>query len=360
MPVSMTLNPNRVSKAERDRLLQAPVFGTIFTDHMVTAIWTRDGGWQQPQLGPRKPFEISPENAVFHYGQQLFEGMKAYRGVDGSTRLFRPSENAARMNRSARRMAMPELPPEIFLESVRTLANVERDWIPEGGSLYLRPFMFADESFLGVRPADRCIFCVIASPAGNYFRKGASGLSVWVEEETSRAAPGGTGAAKCGGNYAASLMAQNRASAEGCDQVLFLSACGTRQIEELGGMNIFFVRKDGRVQTTPLGTILPGITRASVMELLRADGVTVDETPYTFDELQADVAAGEISEVFVCGTAAIIASVARLKHSHGVLEIGEPGEVARRLRETLQGIYTGEIAGPSGWSEVVSPEAVAG
>ncbi|MBK4217691.1 branched-chain amino acid aminotransferase [Paracoccus caeni] len=360
MTVNITLSANPVAEAEREKLLQSPIFGTIFTDHMITATWTRDGGWQQPELGPRKPFQMNPENAAFHYGQQLFEGMKAYRGADGSIRLFRPAENAARMNRSARRMAMPEVPPELFLDSVRTLVSVERGWIPAEGSLYLRPFMFADESFLGVRPANRCTFCVIASPAADYFRAGAKGLTVWVENETSRAAPGGTGAAKCGGNYAGSLMAQSRASSEGCDQVLFLSACGNRQIEELGGMNIFFVRKDGRVQTPPLGTILPGITRASVIELLKADGITVEEVPYTFDALQADVEAGEISEVFVCGTAAIIASVSRLKHSDGELEIGQPGETARRLRTTLQGIYTGDIAGPDGWSVIVEPEAVLG
>lgn len=354
MAVSVTLNPERVTDAEREKLIEAPIFGTVFTDHMVTSVWTRDGGWSQPELGPRKPFQMNPENAVFHYGQQLFEGMKAYRGPDGATRLFRPDQNAARMNRSAVRMAMPELPVGIFLDSVRALADAEQGWIPDQGSLYLRPFMFADEGFLGVRPASRYVFCVIASPAANYFRSGTKGLSLWVERETSRAAPGGTGAAKCGGNYAGSLRAQSRATAEGCDQVLFLSACGSDQIEELGGMNIFFVRKDGRVQTPALGTILPGITRASIIELLKADGVTVEEGAYTFGALQADVAAGEIAEVFVCGTAAVIASVSRLKHEGGVLDISGPGAVATRLRETLQGIYNGEIKGPEGWSEVVS------
>lgn len=354
MAVKVTLNPEPVAEAEREKLLEAPVFGTVFTDHMVTAVWTRAGGWEQPELGPRRPFAIQPENAVFHYGQQLFEGMKAYRGVDGALRLFRPDQNAARMNRSALRMAMPQVPEELFRESVEALVRADKNWIPGQGSLYLRPFMFADESFLGVRPADRCIFCVIAAPAGDYFKSGAAGLSVWVEQETTRAAPGGTGEAKCGGNYAGSLHAQTRAYEEGCAQVLFLSADGSGQIEELGGMNIFFVKKDGSVFTPSLGTILPGITRASILALLRAEGTPVSEISYHFDELKADVAAGEIAEVFVCGTAAIIASVSRLKFDGGALEIGEPGPLAARLRATLSGIYTGAVEGPQGWSVTVS------
>ena len=260
-------------------MLADPGFGVAFSDHMVTIEWTEGRGWHDARVGPYGPITLDPATAVLHYAQEIFEGLKAYQRADGSIALFRPEANAARFNASARRLAMPELPEDLFLESVRQLVLADRDWFPtvEGGSLYLRPFMFATEAFLGVRPAKQFKYMVIASPAGNYFKSGAPAVSIWVSDY-SRAAPGGTGAAKCGGNYAASLVPQAEAIARGHDQVVFLDAEEHKWIEELGGMNLYFVFDDGTLLTPPLtGTILPGITRDSLLTLAREEGLTVRE-----------------------------------------------------------------------------------
>jgi len=250
-------------------------------------------------------------------------------------------------------MAMPPLPEEMFLESVRGLVRADREWIPEteDGSLYLRPFMIANGSFLGMRPSTEFIYAVIASSVGAYFKGNAPSVSLWVTREYVRAAPGGTGEAKCGGNYAGSLIAQAEAMRNGCDQVVFLDAAEHRWVEELGGMNIFFVMEDGSVITPPLGTILPGITRKSIMELAQAAGHSVLEQPYSFDQWQADARSGKLREAFACGTAAVVAGIGEVRHSGGSFAIGNSGDgpVTTALRDKLVGIQKGKIADDRHW-----------
>jgi branched-chain amino acid aminotransferase len=355
---SIKPNANPMPAAERAKLFENLGFGTVFTDHMAVIRWTEGKGWHSAEVTARAPFPIDPASAVLHYAQEIFEGMKAYRTGDGRAVLFRPEQNARRFNESARRMAMPELPEVLFLEAVDKLVRQDGDWIPsgEGGSLYLRPFMFANEAFLGVRPARDYIFCVIASPVGPYFKGGAKPVSIWVSEHYSRAAPGGTGAAKCGGNYAASLLAQAEAYKNGCDQVVFLDAAEKRYIEELGGMNVFFVMDDGSVVTPPLGgSILPGITRASIIQLARDAGATVVERPYTFEEWQADAKSGKLKEAFACGTAAVVAAIGTVKFDGGEFKIsgGETGPLTEKLRTQLVGIQKGQTNDPHGWVKVI-------
>jgi len=345
----------------RDQIVASianPVFGRVFTDHMATLRWSSTEGWHDAKVEPRRPFQIDPSCAVLHYAQEIFEGMKAYRGEDGSISLFRPFENARRFRASAARMAMADLPEEVFVKAVETLVKVDRDWVPGGdGSLYLRPFMFASESFLGVRAANEYVFCVIACPVGPYFKAGKTAVTVWVSDQYTRAAPGGTGAAKCGGNYAASLIAQTEAAAQGCDQVVFLDAAEHRWIEEMGGMNLFFVMDDGSLLTPPLsGTILPGITRASIIELAEREGVVVNEAPYAFEAWRADAASGRVREVFACGTAAVVTAVGQVRHAAGEFSIGNggEGEVTRRIRMQLTGIQRGKVADPLEWVHTIS------
>jgi len=341
---------------ERAERLVNPGFGRVFTDHMVTIRYAEGKGWHDAKVGARAPLTIDPATSVLHYAQEIFEGMKAYRLADGATALFRPGENARRFRDSARRMAMAELPEELFLESVRQMVRADRDWIPEieGGALYLRPFMFASEVFLGVKPASEYLYMVIASSVGAYFKGGAPSVSLWVSQEYTRAAPGGTGAAKCGGNYAASLAAQAEAIRQGCDQVVFLDAAERRYVEELGGMNVFFVFDDGSIQTPPLGgTILPGITRASILTLAREMGLTVREEPYAIDQWQADAENGKLRESFACGTAAVVTPIGSVASSTMRFSIGNggPGELTERLRAELVGIQRGDIADRHGWIE---------
>lgn len=348
----VTPSASKRSDEERMRLLADAGFGRIFTDHMVTINWSREKGWHDAKVRAREPFLIDPASAVLHYAQEIFEGMKAYRRDDGSITLFRPEENARRFNRSAVRMAMPEIPESLFIGAIDQLLAIDADWVPKGeASLYLRPFMFADEAFLGVRPADHYIFCVIASPAGAYFKGGVKPLALWVTGQFSRAAVGGTGAAKCGGNYAGSLVAQAEASANGCDQVVFLDAAEHKWVEELGGMNIFFVLEGGEIKTPPLGTILPGITRASILELAQFAGYKVVEDRYSFEEWQADAASGKLCEVFVCGTAATVVGVGQVRSSEAQFTIGDGqvGAVTSLLREKLLGIQNGSIPDNFGW-----------
>lgn len=353
---TVTRSASPLSDARREAMLTNPGFGRVFTDHMVTIEWTGDRGWHDARVRPREPFTIDPASAVLHYAQEIFEGMKAYRRKDGAVMLFRPDRNAARFNMSARRMAMPEIPEELFLEAIEQIASIDRNWIPhDGGSLYLRPFMFANDVFLGVRPAGRYVFCVIASPATAYFKGGDTALTLWVSDEYCRAAPGGTGAAKCGGNYAASLAAQAEAVENGCDQVVFLDAAERKWVEELGGMNIFFVMRNGKVITPPLGTILPGITRASIIDLARSAGHEVVETPYGIDDWRQDAASGALEEVFVCGTAATVVSVGQVRSRTGNFSIGQGkgGPLSMRLRDALLQIQQGEGADPFNWCRPV-------
>ena len=343
-----------ISAEERAAVLASPGFGTKFSEHMVTIEWNVERGWHDATVGPRQPIALDPAAAVLHYAQEIFEGLKAYRHPDGSIALFRPYENAARFNRSAARLAMPELPEEVFVESIRRLVEADREWMPtiEGGALYLRPFMFASEVFLGVRPAREYKYVVIASPAGNYFKSGAPAVSIWVSEDYTRAAPGGTGAAKCGGNYAASLVPQAEAIAKGHDQVVFLDAVENKWIEELGGMNLYFVFDDGSLLTPPTsGTILPGITRDSLLTLARDEGLTVREERYSMDRWREDATSGKLVECFACGTAAVVTPVGRVAGRQGEFTIGSggPGQITSKLKERLVAIQRGEAPDPHGW-----------
>jgi branched-chain amino acid aminotransferase len=342
-----------VSPEKRSQLIDNPQFGRVFTDHMVTIRYSKERGWHDAKIEPRAPILVDPASAVLHYAQEIFEGMKAYKTADGGVSLFRPLENARRFQRSAERMAMPVLPEETFLAAVTHLVEIDRDWIPDGeGSLYLRPFMFATEVFLGVKPAAEYLFVVIASSVGAYFKGGAKAVTVWVSETYTRAASGGAGAAKCGGNYAASLVAQAEATRQGCDQVVFLDAAERRWIEELGGMNIFFVFDDGSLSTPPLGgTILPGITRASLLDLARDRGLVVREEPYSFAQWREEAANGRLREAFACGTAAVVTSIGAVRSTVGEFTIGDDSEgpVAASLRNALVGIQRGRVADPYGW-----------
>ena len=345
--------PAPTADAVRAGLVADPGFGKIFSDHMVTIDWTEGQGWHSATLGPRQPIALDPAASVLHYAQEIFEGLKAYRLADGTMALFRPEANARRFNASAERLAMPELPEDLFIEAIRQLVAVDADWFPsvEGGSLYLRPFMIATEAFLGVRPAKEYKFIVIASPAGNYFKSGAPAVSIWVSDYT-RAAPGGTGAAKCGGNYAASLVPTAEAFAKGHDQVLFLDAAEHKWIEELGGMNLFFVMADGRIVTPPLtGTILPGVTRDSLLQLAAEEGLKVSEEPYSLDQWQADAASGALLEAFACGTAAVVTPVGKVAGRDREFTIGSggPGQLTQKLRSRLVSIQRGEAPDPHGW-----------
>ncbi|MGH3646161.1 MAG: branched-chain amino acid aminotransferase [Micromonosporaceae bacterium] len=348
------LNPNPVSEVERTGLLANPGFGRIFTDHMVSVRYTEGKGWHDARLEPYGPIPVSPASAVLHYAQEIFEGLKAYHAADGSVTLFRPDANARRFQRSAERMSMPKLPEELFLGSLSKLLEADRTWVPtqDEASLYLRPFMFASEVFLGVRPAHEYLYLVIASPAGAYFSGGVKPVSLWVSDNYTRAAPGGTGEAKCGGNYAASLAAQAEAIDAGCDQVVFLDAVQRRWIDELGGMNLFCVYDDGTLVTPSLnGTILPGITRDSVMTLARDMGHQVVERPYALEEMRTDAGSGRLREAFACGTAAVITPIGVMRSPSGEFTVadGGTGEVTARLRSTLLDIQHGRAEDPYGW-----------
>lgn len=358
MKFVVTPHASPVAAETRRSSIADPGFGRLFTDHMVTLRWTANAGWHDGQVTARAPFAIDPACAVLHYAQEIFEGMKAYRTDSNAVVLFRPDRNAARFARSAERMAMPPLPEAVFVEAVEALVKIDKDWIPSGaGSLYLRPFMFASESFLGVRPSLEYLFCVIASPVGPYFKGGDKPLKLWISDAYTRAAPGGTGAAKCGGNYAASLIAQAEATAHGCDQVVFLDAVEHRWVEELGGMNIFFVMDDGKVITPPIGgTILPGITRASVIEIAAGLGISVTEAPYSLDQWRTDAQSGRLREAFACGTAAVIAGIGEVVTATGSFRVGEgvTGPISQKLKTQLVGIQRGQLPDPKGWVRAVA------
>lgn len=346
-------HPAPMNENARIEALKNPGFGTLFSDHMVTVDYLEGEGWHNATIGPRVPLSLDPAAAVLHYAQEIFEGMKAYKHPDGSMALFRPEENARRFNASAERMAMPHVPEDVFIKAVKELVRIDKGWFPtnEGGALYLRPFMIATEAFLGVRPAKQYKFIVIASPAGNYFRSGAPAVSLWISDYT-RAAPGGTGAAKCGGNYAASLVPTREAFDRGHDQVLFLDAVEKKWIEELGGMNLFFVMDDGRVITPPLtGTILPGITRDSLIQLLREEGLNVAEEMYSIDQWQEDAESGRLLETMACGTAAVVTPVGKVVGETREFTVGSggPGQITSKIREKLVGIQQGTVEDRHGW-----------
>ncbi|GER21891.1 branched-chain-amino-acid aminotransferase [Zafaria cholistanensis] len=358
MEFSQQFSTSPKSEAERAAILADPGFGDYFTDHTVVIDWTVDaageGGWHDARVEPYGPIMMDPAAAVLHYGQEIFEGLKAYRHADSSVWTFRPEANAARFNKSAVRLALPELPEEDFIESLRQIVAADRAWVPsgDGEALYLRPFMIATEAFLGVRPSREVSYRVIASPAGNYFGGELKPVSIWLSERYARAGHGGTGEAKCGGNYAASLAAQIEAEQHGCKQVLFLDPTNDHAVDELGGMNVFFVLADGTVVTPELnGNILHGVTRSSVLQLARDRGLVVEERKFTIAEWRERVADGTLAEVFACGTAAVITPIGELKTAVDTLVTptaqGEP--VWKGIREQLLGIQTGTMEDTHGW-----------
>jgi branched-chain amino acid aminotransferase len=347
-------NATPVSQQERAALLVDPGFGRVFTDHMVVVKYADSKGWYDARVEARAPIPMDPAAAVLHYAQEIFEGLKAYAADDGGVTMFRPDANARRFQDSAARMAMARLPEQVFIDSLSELVRIDRDWIPTGsdGSLYLRPFMFASEVFLGVKPASEYLYLVIASPVGSYFKGGPEPVTVWISGDYTRAALGGTGAAKCGGNYASSLIAQAEAIEHDCDQVVFLDALERAYVDELGGMNIFFVMDDDSLVTPPLtGTILPGITRDSIITLATDRGLTVHERPYSFDQWRTDADSGALREVFACGTAAVLTPIGTVKYHGGQFDVadGQAGELTRSLRDELVGIQRGRIADRHGW-----------
>ncbi|GAA0998649.1 branched-chain amino acid aminotransferase [Acrocarpospora macrocephala] len=343
-----------VSEADRDAILNAPGFGQHFTDHMFLAEWTPEAGWHDERIVPYGPLALDPATAALHYAQEIFEGLKAYRHENGSVWVFRPEQNAARFQRSAARMMLPELPIDWFIESIDALLSVDGAWVPGGGekALYLRPFMFGSESFLGVRSARKATYAVIASPVGGYFDAGVKPVSLWLAENYTRASAGGTGAAKCGGNYAASLLPLAEAAQHGCEQVVFLDATEHRMVEELGGMNLYFVYDDGQLVTPASDSILDGIIKKSLRDVAADLGYNVTERPIAIEEWTEGVAAGRITEVFACGTAAVITPIGRLVWSGGEVNSaadGQAGPVTATLRRALVDLQYGRAQDTRGW-----------
>ncbi len=352
MQISTTANAAPVDDARLAEILANPGFGVHFTDHMFLVEWTPDAGWHDARIEPYGPLAMDPATAVLHYAQETFEGMKAYRHDDGSVWTFRPEENAARMVRSSQRLAFPELPVAEFVQAVDALVEIDQRWVPDPAgekSLYLRPFMFASEVFLGVRPAQHVTFMVIASPAGAYFKGGVKPVTLWLTEDYTRAGRGGMGAAKTGGNYASSLVAQQEATAQGCDQVVFLDAQEGKYVEELGGMNLYFVHDDGRIVTPETGTILEGITRASIIELAGKLGHQVEERRFSIDEWRDGVTSGRITEVFACGTAAVVTPVGSLKWDGGEVPAPASTDLTMRVRQALVDVQYGRAEDAFGW-----------
>ncbi len=361
LDITVTPASAPVSEDRLAEILENPGFGVHFTDHMFTAEWTPEKGWHDARVSEYAPLTLDPATAVLHYAQEIFEGMKAYRHDDGSIWTFRPEMNAERMVRSSRRLALPELPVADFVASVDAVVQADQRWVPDPAgekSLYIRPFMFASEKFLGVRPSKHVTYMVICSPAGAYFPKGLNPVTIWLSEDYTRAGVGGMGAAKTGGNYASSLVAQQEAIDNGCDQVVFLDAVERRWVEELGGMNLYFVHDDGTIVTPELsGTILEGITRDSIIELSGKLGHEVVERKFSIDEWRDGVSSGRITEVFACGTAAVVTPVGTLKWRGGEVTTGEGedaiGPVTKQVRQNLVDIQYGRTEDTFGWMHKV-------
>jgi len=360
MKTILTPNQNPVNDADRTAKIAEGGFGKHYTDNMVIAHWSEADGWSDATLQPYGPITLDPATAVFHYGQEIFEGMKAYSQPDGSISLFRPEANATRFARSAARLALPEMPVDFFVNTVEELVKQDRKWVPTnvGESLYIRPFMIATEVGLGVRPSNKAMYMLIATPASAYFNP-SKAVTVWISTEYVRAAAGGTGEVKCGGNYAASLVAQKQAAAQGCDQVVWLDANERRWVEEMGGMNLYFVKgsgKDATIVTPKLtGTLLPGITRDSILTVAADLGYKVEEVMLSIDDWRDGVASGEITEIFACGTAAVVSPIGAAKSAHGTWTTGDgnPGPITGEIRKTLLGIQHGTIEDKHGWNKRV-------
>jgi branched-chain amino acid aminotransferase len=382
MPTGSTIDlrpkAHLLSDAEREKALEGLRFGQVFTEHMVKIAYREQGGWQRGELVPYGPIALDPAASVLHYGQAIFEGFKAYRQKDGGIATFRPEANARRFNQSAARLAMPPLLVERFIEAADVLIRHEIKWVPkgEGESMYLRPLAIATEAALGVRPAKEYLFILFGSPSGPYFQQSKEAMgtaerarvrreevkpvSVWLAKDYVRAAPGGTGEAKCAGNYAASLVAQQKAIDAGCQQVVWLDAVKHENVEEMGGMNLFFVYEQGgktKLVTPALnGALLPGITRDSILTFAGELGYEKEERVYSTTEWGRDLENGTLKEVFACGTAAVITPVGQVKFEGGSWTIngGEPGPVATRLRNALLAIQYGEAPDKHGWMHRVA------
>ena len=352
-------NPHARTEAELAQVLADPGFGAYFTDHMVTVTWTKGRGWHSATVKPYGPLSLDPSAAVLHYGQEIFEGLKAYRHPDGSVHLFRPEKNAERFQKSAARIMLPSLDVDDFVEAVRQLVTIDARYVPapEGEqSLYIRPFMIASEAFLGVRAAEEVTFLVIASPVGPYFSEGVKGVDIWVTDEWARAGEGGTGAAKCGGNYAASLIAQYEGYDHGCTQVMFIEATDKDRVEELGGMNVFLLTADGKLVTPALtGTILDGITRDSILKAGERAGLEPVERRLAAAEVFDGIADGTFVEAFCCGTAAVISPISGFKTRDGEWR-PQGQEFARTLaiRDAVLDIQYGRVPDPFGWTSKVA------
>ena len=357
--IQFKVTPSRdpVPAAERERRLENPGFGKIFTDHLVAIKWTAERGWHDAELRPYGPLTLDPGTVFLHYAQGIFEGLKAFRQADGGVAVFRPDANAARFRRSARRLALPELPEETFVEAIALLLRHDHEWVPSAAdhSLYLRPFMFASDVGLAVHLGGEVTFLLIASPSGSYFKHGVKPVTVWLEEQYTRAAPGGTGDAKFGGNYAGGLIAQAQANSQGCDDVVWLDAAEHRYVEEMGGMNLCFIfARDGRetLVTSPLtGTLLPGVTRASLLQLAKDLGYGVEERRVSVSEWRDGYADGSVAEAFACGTAAVITPIGEVRSAQGGWKIagGGAGKATMRLREALVGVQRGTAPDPHHW-----------
>ncbi|WP_152352745.1 branched-chain amino acid aminotransferase [Brachybacterium subflavum] len=351
----LTETTRQQSDAERAAVLEKPGFGEHFTDFMTRARWSAGSGWTGSEVVPFAPLSLSPAAAVFHYAQEIFEGLKAFRHADGSVWTFRPEKNAERFQRSARRLALPELPTEDFLASLKAQVSADEPWVPAAGgedSLYIRPFMFASETFLGVRAAQQVDYFVITSPAGAYFPRGVQPLVVWISDTYARAGAGGTGDAKCGGNYASSLLGKNEAAEHGADEVLFLDSETHTSIDELSGMNVMAITRDGRILTPELtGSILEGVTRDSILQLARDRGLEPAEQKMSMDWVTESITSGEIVEMFACGTAAVINPIGEFRSPKGSWTIGDggSGEITLSLREELTGIQTGTVEDRHEW-----------
>ena len=347
--IEKTTNP-KVKPAKGENL----GFGKIFTDHMFIMDYTEGKGWHDPRIVPFQNLEFSPACMVFHYGQEMFEGLKAYKGEDGKVRLFRPDMNAKRTNDTNDRLCIPQLPIEDFVEAVKAVVKVDEDWIPteDGTSLYIRPFIIATDEFLGVAPSTTYKFIIILAPSGAYYESGLAPVGIWIEDEYVRAVRGGMGFAKTGGNYAASLIAQVKAHDDGYSQVLWLDGVERKYIEEVGAMNIFF-KIDGKVVTPALnGSILPGVTRNSVIQLCKHFGYEVEERKISAEELVKAQKDGKLEECFGTGTAAVISPVGKLRYVDDVMVINnnEIGELSQKLYDTLTGIQWGKCADEFGWT----------
>lgn len=328
-------------------------FGKVFTDHMFIMEYDTGMGWHDARVVPYGDITLSPAAMVLHYGQEIFEGMKAYRRPDGEIQFFRPEENFKRLNSSAERLVIPQIPVEDALQALYTLVEVDKDWVPhtDGASLYIRPFVFAADPFLGVRPGDKYYFIIICSPSGAYYASGLNPVDIYVETKYVRAVKGGMGYTKTGGNYAASLAGQDEAHKQNYSQVLWLDGVERKYIEEVGAMNIFFII-DGEVVTPELqGSILPGITRKSVLELCRKWGMKVSERRISADEVAEAYKAGKLQEVFGSGTAAVISPVGHLKYGDLVMEINgnKIGEISQKLYDTMTGMQYGKLPDEMGW-----------